>query len=86
MQPIIIEIPTEIAFQLNIPPKCAKEMLTEELVIRLYEQGSIASAHGEALLKMDRIIFEHFLAINRIAIHGEPDELNEDVRNLEQAL
>ena len=76
----------EIAFQLRIPPKRAKEMITEELVIRLYEQGIITSGHGASLLKMDRLGFERFLAKNEIAIHGEPDELNDDVRNLEQTI
>jgi hypothetical protein len=58
----------------------------EELVLRLYEQGIITSAHGASLLKKDRISFEIFLAEHEIAFHGEPDELDSDLNNLEQAL
>jgi hypothetical protein len=48
--------------KLSFPPKRAKIMLMEELVLRLYEQGIITSAHGASLLKKDRVSFERFLA------------------------
>ena len=51
MQSILLEIPEEIASQIKLPPKRAKRMLMEELVLRLYEQGIITSAHGASLLK-----------------------------------
>jgi predicted HTH domain antitoxin len=86
MQSIVIEIPQEIASQLRLPPKRAKRMIMQELVIRLYEQEIITSAQGARLLEMDRLGFERFLAENEIAIHSEPDELTEDVRQLERAL
>ena len=86
MQSILLEIPEEIASQIKLPPKRAKMMLMEELVLRLYEQGIIASAHGASLLKMDRVSFERFLAEHEIAIHGDPDELDRDLTNLEKTL
>ena len=85
MQSILLEIPEEIATQIKLPPKRAKMMLMEELVLRLYEQGIITSAHGASLLKKDRVSFERFLAEHEIAFHGDPDELDRDLANLEQA-
>jgi predicted HTH domain antitoxin len=86
MQSILLEIPEEIASQIKLPPRRAKMMLMEELVIRLYEQGIITSAHGASLLKKDRISFERFLAEHKIALHGDPDGLESDLTNLERAL
>jgi len=86
MQSILLEIPEDIASQTKLPPKRAKMMLMEELVIRLYEQGIITSAHGASLLKKDRISFERFLAEHEIALHGGSNELDRDLTNLERAV
>jgi len=58
MQSILLEIPEEIASQIKLPPKRAKKMLMEELVLRLYEQGIITSAQGASLLKKDRFFLK----------------------------
>ncbi len=84
MPTIVLEIPGEIAFQLKLPPKRVKTMLLEELVLRLYEQGIITAGQGAALLKMPRLFFERFLAAHEVAIHGEPEDLETDIANLEQ--
>ena len=86
MQSVLIEIPEEIISQIKLPPKRAKQMIMEELVIRLYQQEIITSAHGSRLLNMNRFDFENFLAKNEIPIHGEPDELETDIKNLGQVL
>ena len=83
MPSIILEIPENIAFQLKLPPKRAKQMLMEELVLRLYEQGIMSSAQGATLLNMKRLRFEQFLAEHEIFMHGEPEELDTDLKNLE---
>ncbi|MCP4104619.1 MAG: UPF0175 family protein [Desulfobacteraceae bacterium] len=86
MHSILIEIPKDIASQIKLPPKRAKQIIMEKLVIRLYEQEIITAAQGSRLLNIDRLRFEHFLAENQIPIHGEPNELDDDVKNLEQML
>ncbi|QTA81621.1 UPF0175 [Desulfonema limicola] len=86
MQSVLIEIPEEIVSQIKLPPKRAKQMIMEELVIRLYQQGIITSAQGSRMLNMDRFSFERFLAKIEIPIHGEPDDLEKDIKNLEQVL
>ena len=83
MRSILLEIPEYIAPHLKLPPKRAKQFLMEELVLRLYEQGIISSFHGSSLLKMDRITFEYTLAKNKIPIHCTPEEVEQDVKNLE---
>lgn len=59
-------------------------MITEELVIRLYQQGIITSAQGTRMLGTDRLRFERFLAENEIPIHSEPDEPDTDIKNLKE--
>ena len=86
MQSILIKIPQEIASQLKLPPRRAKQMIMQELVIRLFEQEIITSAQGARLLNMDRLRFERFLAENQIAVHSEPYELKEDLSHLERVL
>jgi predicted HTH domain antitoxin len=86
MQSIVLEIPENIAVQLKLPPKRAKQMLMEELVVRLYEQGIITAAQGTVLLHMKRLEFEQFLAARQIPIHSEAEELSDDVSRLEQII
>lgn len=86
MQSILIEIPGEVASQIKLPPKRAKKIIMEELILRLYDQEIITAAQGTRLLNMDRLRFERFLAENEIPIHGNPDELDADITNLEQLL
>lgn len=86
MQPIHIEIPEDIASHIKLPPKRAKRMIMEELVIRLYEQEIISSAQGARLLNMDRLAFERFLAEHEVAIYNDADELVADVESLKKAL
>ena len=83
MRSIFLEIPAEIAVQIKLPPKKAKKMLMEELVLRLYEEGIISAGQGAFLLKINRLSFERFLAEHHIPIHCEVDELDEDITNLE---
>lgn len=84
MKSISIEIPERIVSHIKLPPNRLKEMLMEELVIRLYSQGIITSAQGSALLKKDRISFERFMAQHEIQIHGSLDDLDEELENLDQ--
>lgn len=87
MSSIVLEIPENIATQLKFPPSRAQQMLMEELVLRLYEQGILTAAQGSLLLKMKRLAFERFLASRQIPIYSdEPEELMADIENLERLL
>ncbi len=86
MQPICLEIPPEIAAQIKLPPKRAQRVLMEEFVLRLYEEGIIATGQGAYLLKMDRLSFERFLAEHEIAIHCDVEELDQDISQLDRVL
>jgi len=83
MKSILLEIPENITPHLKLPPKRVEQFLMEELVLRLYEQGIISSLHGATLLNMDRISFEYTLAKNKIPIHCNPEEIDQDLKNLE---
>ncbi len=52
----------------------------EELVLRLYEDALITSEQGAALLQMERLRFEQFLAKHEIPIHGKV-EIEQEMRN-----
>lgn len=86
MESIVLQIPPEIVAQIKLPPKRIKRVLMEELVLRLYEEGIISGGQGAYLLKMDRMSFDRFLAEHCIAIHGNVEELDEDISYLNQAL
>ncbi|MFH0925955.1 MAG: UPF0175 family protein [bacterium] len=86
MGSIVLEIPSEIASQIKLPPKKAKKMLMEELVLRLYEDHIISTGQGAVLLKMDRLSFERFLAENQVSIYSDIKELEKDLANLEKVL
>jgi predicted HTH domain antitoxin len=86
MQPICLQIPPEIAAQMKLPRKRAQRVLMEELVLRLYEEGFISSGQGAYLLKRDRLSFERFLAEHQLAIHGDAEELDQDISYLDQVL
>ena len=85
MQPICLQIPPEVAAQIKLPPKRAQRVLMEELVLRLYEEGIISAGQGAYLLKMDRLSFERFLAEHQLSIHGDVEELDQDISQLDQA-
>jgi len=86
MESILLQIPPEIASQIKLPPRRAKELLMKEFVLRLYEEGIITTGHGAQLLKMGRLAFEQFLARHHTAIHGNADEIIDDMANIDQAL
>lgn len=86
MEPILLQIPPEIAAQIKLPPKRAKKLLMEELVLRLYEEGIISSRHGASLLEMDRLSFENFLASHNIGIHGNTDDIIQDISSIDQVI
>ena len=86
MEPILLQIPPEIAAQIKLPPKRAKKLLMEELVLRLYEEGIISSGHGASLLEMDRLFFENFLASHNIGIHGNTDDIIQDISSIDQVI
>ena len=61
-------------------------MRMEELTLRLYEQGIMSSAQGAQLLGMKRLRVEQCFAEHELPIHGDPEELDADVKHLEAAL
>ena len=86
MESIVLKIPPEIAAQIKLPPKRAKKVLMEELVLRLYGEGIISAGQGAYLLKLDRLHFERFMAEHCMAIHCDVEELDQDISHLDQAL
>ena len=86
MEPIVLQIPPEIAAQIKLPLKRAQRILMEELVLRLYEEGIISAGQGAYLLKMDRLSFERFMAEHCTAIHCDVEELHQDISHLDAVL
>jgi predicted HTH domain antitoxin len=86
MESISLKIPPEIVAQIKLPPKRAQRVLMEELVLRLYEEGIISAGQGAYLLRMNRLSFERFMAERCVAIHGDIEELDQDISHLDRAL
>ncbi len=84
MEAINLHIPPEIVAQIKLPKKRMQKVLMKELVLRLYEEGFISSGQGAYLLKMDRLVFERFLAEHCIPIHCDAEELEQDIACLKQ--
>jgi len=65
---------------------CTDVMLSRSSSTLPVKAKASPSYPGVSLLKKDRVSFERFLAEHEIAFHGDPDELDMDWSNLEQAL
>ena len=85
MPTISLDIPEDIARHLKLPRGREKRILTQELALRLFEEGIITAAQGARLIGMDRLAFERLLAENEIPMHGGPKELVSDLANVERA-
>lgn len=86
MHPIYLCIPSEVGTQMKLPPKRAQKVLMEGLVLHLYEEGIISAGQGAYLLAKDRLSFDRFLAERHIAIHSDPEELDQDVSQIDRVL
>lgn len=61
-------------------------MVLLKALIFLYNQEIITSAQGAELLKKERLEFERFLAENETPTHSDPDEINNDLKNIEKVI
>jgi predicted HTH domain antitoxin len=86
MESIVLVIPPEIASQIKLPPGRARQMIMQELVLRLYQERIISSGQSAYLLNMDRMTFERFLAEHAIPMHSDPQELEQDILSLDRAI
>jgi predicted HTH domain antitoxin len=61
-------------------------MIMHELVLRLYQDQIISSVHGAFLFKMNRTEFERFISSESIPFHCNPEELDQDISDIENAV
>ena len=71
---------------IKLPPGRAQEMIMRELVLRLYQKQMINSGQGAFLLKMNRTDFERFLSAESIPFHCNPEELDQEISDIENAI
>ncbi len=83
MSRVSIEISDELLQAIKIPPAEASTRLRKELAIRLYEKGLLSFGKARELAGMTRWAFHDFLGEEGITRRYDVEELEEDLKTLE---
>ena len=84
MARLSIEISDELLQAIKIPPAEASIRLRRELAIRLYEKGLLSFGKARELASMNRWAFHDFLGEEGITRRYDVEELEEDIKTLEE--
>lgn len=83
-----VEIPDEIAGT-QLEQKflaAAQQLIQEQTVVRLFEQGDVSSGYAADLLGMSRHDFIQLLANRGVSFFNyKPEELRQEIENAERA-
>ncbi len=83
MAQLSIEISDELLQAIKIPPAEASTRLRRELALRLYEKGLLSFGKARELAGMTRWAFHDFLGEEGINRRYDVEELEEDLKTLE---
>jgi predicted HTH domain antitoxin len=78
--PMSIIIPDEV---LSNTRMTASE-LKQEIAIMLFQKEKLTLAQASRLAEMHRVAFQHLLASRQIPIHYDIEDLEQDLKNLQQ--
>ena len=85
MEEVVIRIPKKYLYRLRIPIReNLEKRLKIELALRLYEKGWASSAIAARIAGMSRIEFLELLAQEKIPIQYRKENLEEDLRVVEE--
>jgi len=82
MSKITLEIESETAESLRVPPAERESRLRQELAVRLYERQLLPLGKARALCGLSKWAFHALLAEQGIIRQYDVDELHEDVKAL----
>jgi len=83
MAQLSIEISDELLDAIKLPAAEASTRLRKELAIRLYEKGLLSFGKARELTGMTRWAFHDFLGEEGITRRYDVEELEEDLKTLE---
>lgn len=83
MAEVSIDIPADLAEAIKLPPGELSTRLRRELAIRLYEKGLLGFGKARELAGMPRWVFHDLLGEEGIPRRYEEEELEEDLKTLE---
>lgn len=84
MAKLNLEIPEELVQSLKLPRKEAPKRLKRELALRLYEKGLLSFGKARELAGMTKWEFARLLGEEGIPRHYDLEELDRDLRTLEE--
>ncbi len=58
--------------------------LKQEIAVMLFEKEKLTLAQASRLAKMNRIAFQHLLASRQIPVHYSVDDLEQDIKTLQE--
>ncbi len=76
---VTLEIPSDIASSVRIPPQEVEKRLLTELAVALYSQNLLPSGKACALAELSRWQWEDLLASRHIPRQYSQADLNEDL-------
>ena len=76
---VTLEISSEIAASVRVPPQEVEKRLRMELAIALYSQSLLSSGKACVLAGMTRWQWEELLGERQVARHYSQTDLNEDL-------
>ncbi|MBI3972850.1 MAG: UPF0175 family protein [Chloroflexi bacterium] len=80
---LLVEVPSDVADGLRIPPEEREGRVRRELAARLYQKGLLTLGKARALAGMSKWDFVTFLAEEGIVRQYDVEDLDADVRTLE---
>ena len=83
MSTVIIEIPSDLAEALRVPPEEQAGRLRRELALRLYQKGLLSFGKARALAAMSKWEFHLLLGMEGINRRYDVEELKDDIKTLE---
>ena len=86
MEPVILEIPDEVAAAAKIPRAQLREELLRRLAAALYSDGVIGGAAACRLAGLGKAEFQHWLGEHRITQPLEESDFREESEQLKQWL
>ncbi len=84
MRAITLELPPDVREALRIPPAEQEVRLRRELAVRLYEKGLLSFGKARELAGLSKWEFHELLAAEGVSRHYDLEELEADLRTLEE--
>jgi predicted HTH domain antitoxin len=83
MNKMVLELPSDLAVALRIPPAEQQIRLRRELAVRLYQKGLLSFGKARELAQMNKWELTRFLGAEGVARQYDVEDLEQDLLTLE---